>query len=182
MAKIIRRTPVNLILIGFMATGKSTVAQALAPGLGFEAVDTDALIVGRVGKPISEIFEEIGEEGFRGIESEVLEELLPRERLVISTGGGIITRPGNIEVLRSLGMVIWLNAGIDVIMDRVAGNDERPLLQTDDPRKSMEELMAGRLELYRQAADDCVEVDNLSSEELAYGIAESARVWFAGRH
>ena len=145
-------------------------------------MDTDALIVGRAGKPISEIFEEIGEEGFRGIESEVLEELLPRERLVISTGGGIITRPGNIEVLRSLGMVIWLNAGIDVIMDRVAGNDERPLLQTDDPRKSMEELMAGRLELYRQAADDCVEVDNLSSEELAYGIAESARVWFAGRH
>jgi shikimate kinase len=180
MAEIIRRTPTNLVLIGFMATGKSTVARALARGLGFESVDTDAIIARQAGKPIAGIFEDLGEEGFRGVESEVLQGLLTRERLVIATGGGIVTREENISDLRSLGMVIWLNASIDVIMTRVADNDERPLLQTDDPRKSVEELLEQRLDLYKKAADERIDIDNLSCDELAYGIAESARVWFAG--
>lgn len=182
MAEIIRSTPMNLVLIGFMATGKSTVARALARSLGFEAVDTDAVIARREGKPITDIFEDLGEEGFRGIESGVLQGLVARQRLVISTGGGIVTRQENINNLRSLGMVIWLNASIDVIMDRVAGNDERPLLQTDDPRKSVEQLLEQRVNLYEEAADERIDVDNLSCDELAYGIAESARLWFAESH
>ena len=182
MAKMIRKTPVNLILIGFMATGKSTLAKALAPGLGLDAVDTDDLIVERAGKPITDIFSDIGQEGFRDLESDVLQDLLNGERMVISTGGGIVTRPGNIELIRSLGMVIWLDASIDVIIDRASKSDDRPLLQTEDPRRSVEELMAGRMELYRQAADERIDVNDLSSEELAYGIAESARVWFKASH
>ena len=182
MAKIIRKTPVNLILIGFMATGKSTLARTLAPGLGFDVVDTDDLIIERAGKPITEIFSDIGQEGFRDLESGILKDFLNRDRMVISTGGGIVTRPGNIELLRSLGMVIWLNASIDVIIQRAAKSDGRPLLKADDPRRSVEELLAGRVELYREAADECIDVDDLSSEELAYGIAESARVWFARSH
>lgn len=182
MAEIIRRTPMNLILIGFMATGKSTVGRVLARGLGFELVDTDAIIARRAGKPITGIFEDLGEEGFRGIESEVLQGLLSRERLVISTGGGIVTREENIKDLRSLGMVIWLNASVDAIIARVADNDERPLLQTDDPRKSVEELLEQRLDMYKEAADERIDIDNLSCDELAYGIAESARLWFAGNN
>ena len=182
MAKIIRKTPVNLILIGFMATGKSTLARTLAPGLGFDVVDTDDLIIERAGKPITEIFSDIGQEGFRDLESGILKDFLNRDRMVISTGGGIVTRPGNIELLRSLGIVIWLNASIDVIIERAAKSDDRPLLNTDDPRRSIEELMAGRIELYREAADQRIDVDELSSEELAYGIAKSARFWFSASH
>ena len=182
MANMIRKTPVNLILIGFMATGKSTLAKALAPGLGFDVVDTDDLIVKRAGKPITDIFSEVGQDGFRDLECEVLRDLLNRERMVISTGGGIVTRAANIELIRSLGMVIWLDASIDVIIERASKSDDRPLLNTGDPRRSVEELMAKRIELYREAADECIDVDDLSSEELAYGIAESARFWFSASH
>ncbi len=173
-----RQTPPNVILIGFMGTGKSTVARQLSRMLGFALVDTDAQIVERAGKPITRIFAEDGEAAFREIEAAVLGELARAERAVVSTGGGAVTRAGNVEALRAAGMVVWLDAGVEVIMERVSGNSERPLLQTADPRATVEGLLAERAPLYREAADERVEVDELSGDEVAYGLAESVRLWF----
>lgn len=173
-----RPTPANVILIGFMASGKTSVGREVARLLGFEFVDTDALIVERAGKPITEIFEEVGEDGFRAQEAAVLGDLAEQENCAIATGGGIVTREENVAALRAAGMVIWLDLGVDAVMERVEGNTERPLLQTDDPRATVEAMMAERLPLYQAAADERADVEGLQPEELAYGIAESARVWF----
>jgi shikimate kinase len=173
-----RQTPANVILIGFMGTGKSTVARELARLLGFALIDTDAKIVARAGKPISKIFADDGEDVFRGIEAQVLGGLAGCEKSVISTGGGVVTRPENVESLHAAGRVVWLDAGVDVIMDRVSGNTDRPLLQTADPRATVEALLAERRPLYQSAADEWVDTEELSSAEIAYGLAESARVWF----
>ena len=96
-----RQTPHNVILIGFMGSGKSTVARELSRLLDFGLIDTDEKIVERAGKPITEIFSEVGEAGFREIESGVLSELVDCDRQVISTGGGVVTQPTNVDALRS---------------------------------------------------------------------------------
>lgn len=173
-----RQTPPNVILIGFMGTGKSTVARELARLLGFALIDTDERIVARAGKAISEIFADDGEPTFRVLEAEVLVALAGVERAVVSTGGGAVTQAPNVEALRAAGAVVWLDADIDVIMERVAKNTKRPLLQTADPRATVEQLLAERRPLYAAAADETVDTDGLSSAEIAYGLAESARIWF----
>ena len=173
-----RQTPPNVILIGFMGSGKSTVGRELARLLGFEQVDTDDQIVARAGKPITQIFAEDGEAAFREIESAVLEELAGREKLVVSTGGGVVTREANVVALLAAGYVVWLDAAVDVIMDRTSGNNARPLLQTADPRATVERMLAERRPLYQNAADERVETERLTSAEIAYGVSESAMVWF----
>ena len=169
----------NIVLIGFMGVGKTSVGKLLARSLGFEFVDTDSIIVRRSGKPITEIFAEIGESGFRDIESSILAELAGRSGTVIATGGGIVTREANIERLHAAGLVVWLDATADAIFERVSGNNERPLLQTDDPLATIRDLLDKRRPLYERAADQRVETGGLDSGELAYGIAESARLWFS---
>src|SRR5688572_23766995 len=104
-----RATPLNVVLIGFMGCGKTTLGARLAQMLGLKFVDMDDCIVKKAGCPIPEIFARNGEAGFRRIESEVLDELQQREHLVIATGGGVVTVPENLPKLRSLGFVVWLN-------------------------------------------------------------------------
>ena len=101
-------TPKNIILIGFMGSGKSSIGRELKQVLGYPVIDTDALIVKRAGKPIRRIFEEDGEEAFRDLESEVLRELeaIKPTRRIIATGGGVVVRPENREILRQLGFVV----------------------------------------------------------------------------
>lgn len=173
-----RQTLPNVILIGFMGTGKSTVARELARLLGFALIDTDQRIVRRAGKAITEIFAQDGEGVFREIETQVLAGLTVCDKSVVSTGGGVVTRPENVAALRAAGRVVWLDAGVDVIMDRVSGNTDRPLLQTADPRATVVALLEERRPLYESAADERVDTEGLSSAEIAYGLAESARVWF----
>ena len=173
-----RQTPQNVILIGFMGTGKTSAGKLIARSLGFDFVDTDELIVERAGKPITEIFEEVGQAGFREVESAVLADLKGSDSSVISTGGGIVTVPENVAALQALGMVVWLDASADAIFERVSGNNERPLLQTEDPLGTIREMLDQRTELYEAAADQRVDTEGLHQDELAYGVAESARVWF----
>lgn len=175
-----RSSPLNVILIGFMGCGKSAIGQRLAGLLGFDFVDTDTLIVERAGRVIPEIFAEEGEAGFRLRESAVLDELAAsgRERCVIATGGGIVTQAVNETKLRALGCILWLTSSDDLLWQRVRRNQDRPMLHTENPRQTFDDLLTFRRPLYDALADLKVDTCGLTVEEAAYGISESVRVHF----
>lgn len=172
----------NLVLIGFMGTGKSTVGRELHGKLGYALVDMDQVIEKRAGKPVSAIFAEDGEEAFRDMETRLLAELNDPSvpRMIISTGGGVVGREENRALLKQLGYVVWLDAPTRVILERTGKNRDRPLLHTDDPAERIDALMAVRRPLYAESAHLKVETAGLDCGELATGILESARYFFAG--
>lgn len=174
--------PKNIVLIGFMGSGKSTVGRELHHRLGYPLVDMDHVIEHRAGKPITAIFSDEGEEAFRDMETDLLVELSDPSgpRRIISTGGGVIGREKNRELLRHLGYVVWLHAPMDVILDRTCKNRDRPLLHTDDPMARIEALMTVRKPLYAETAHLKVDTSGLDCGELATGILESARYFFTG--
>jgi shikimate kinase len=137
----------NIILIGFMGTGKSTVGKALAAKLGWTHVDLDALIVEREGRSIPELFREVGETYFREIESALLTELLGMSRQVISTGGGAVLRPSNVVSMLQGGVVVALFADEEEIIRRVSSDTQRPLL-AGDPSARVKALMRERAGAY----------------------------------
>ncbi|MCB1204854.1 MAG: shikimate kinase [Verrucomicrobiae bacterium] len=166
----------NLILIGFMGTGKTSVGMRVAKSLGFRFVDTDKLIVKKTGKPIPKIFEESGEEAFRRMETEVLRQCAAGENQVISTGGGIVTREENRDILREAGYVVWLRTSPEIIYERVRRNRNRPLLRTQDPLKTIRDLLDTRTAHYEDCSDLAITTDHLTMEETCYGVTESARL------
>lgn len=170
----------NIILIGFMGCGKSTVGRELKRILHEPWIDTDQLIEQRAGCSITDIFAKQGEEGFRQIETEVLRDLRHQvtSSTIISTGGGAVLRQENREIIRSLGYVVWLRADAELIYQRTKKNRDRPILQTPDPRAVIRELLATREPIYRQCAHLVIDVAGLSRSEIAVGIRESARYHF----
>jgi shikimate kinase len=170
----------NLILIGFMGTGKTTVGQHVARSLGFRFVDTDKLVVKQTGKPIPTIFEESGEDYFRGLETGVLRQCAEGSGQVISTGGGIVTRAENHPLLHEAGYVIWLKTSPEIIFERVRRNRNRPLLKTADPLQTIRDLLEVRKPLYEACADLSITTDHLTMEETCYGVTESARLVLGG--
>ena len=168
----------NVILIGYMGTGKTTVGRKIAASLGFAFVDTDERIVKCAGKPIPQIFADDGEEVFRQIESQVIRDAADDTRQVISTGGGIVTRAENREVIHHHGFCVWLQATADTVYKRISGDTNRPLLQTSDPRATISKMLAERESMYAKTAHFEVPTDSLIEADIAYGIAESARVFF----
>lgn len=173
--------PRNIVLIGFMGSGKSTVGRELHTILGYPLVDTDALIESRAGKPITRIFEDDGESAFRDLESGLLHELaeMTTAAHIIATGGGIVTRPENRECLKRLGYVVWLRAPVGVILHRTRRNHERPLLHTEDPAERIKTLLQQREPWYRESAHLQLDTTGLDSREIATGILESARYYFS---
>ena len=171
----------NIILIGFMGSGKSTIGRELSKSLGYPLLDTDALIVKRAGKPIARIFSDEGEAAFRDLESGILGELAedPSARHIISTGGGIITRPENCALLRRLGYVVWLVVTPAEILRRTNRNRNRPLLNNDHPEETIRTLLAERTPAYRDTAHLTVETDNLTFPEICAGIIDSGRYFFS---
>jgi shikimate kinase len=141
----------NLALIGFMGAGKSSVGRIAAEQLQFRFVDTDELIEKRMGKTVTQIFAEQGEPAFRQMEQKVIEELAGKQKLVISTGGGVVLNPANLTSLKAHALVVCLWASPQVIWKRVRTQTQRPLLQTPDPLAKIRELLAQREPLYRQA-------------------------------
>ncbi len=161
----------NIVLTGFMGTGKTTVGRLLAEQLGYEFVDTDQLIEERHGK-IAEIFRLRGEQAFRQIERELAAELAARDRLVISTGGRLMLDPHNVASLSRNGRVFCLVATPDEIFDRVTKDEsgvERPLLSVADPRQRIVELLAERSPAYRRFAQ--LTTDTVSAETVAADLA-----------
>ncbi len=160
-----------IILIGFMGTGKSSVGAALARKTELPVFDTDAIIVAKFQTPITHVFERLGAEGFRDEETLALN-TIPKVPGIVITGGGSVLRPQNVEVLKKLGRLAWLRASEETVYHRIAGRDDRPLLQGPDPRRRVAELMEKREEVYRRAADLVFETDDLSPDQIADLILE----------
>lgn len=168
----------NIVLIGFMGSGKSTVGRMLARQLRFRFLDTDKLVEDRAQMKIPEIFARHGEADFRKRETEALASMHEIRRHILATGGGIVTVPENIPLLRSLGLVVLLTAEPDEIYRRVSRNSGRPLLQVEDPRKRVLELMAVRQPLYESAAHFQVDSTRLRHEDVTAKIVDEARRFF----
>lgn len=143
----------NIVLIGPMGAGKSTVGRNLARALQKTFVDSDKVIEERTGASISLIFEIEGESGFRDREAQVLSELVKQQNLVLATGGGAVLRPENRQRLREGGYVVYLRAPLDLLVERTARDQNRPLLVNTDPRQRLAALMQEREPLYRETAD-----------------------------
>ena len=162
----------NLVLTGFMGTGKSTVGRILAARLDYEFVDTDELIEQRHG-PIPQIFREHGEGEFRRLERDVAEELAECKRLVISTGGRLMVDAVNAARLGATGDVFCLTASVDTILARVTADEspvERPLLVGDDVRGTIGRLLAERAEAYRRFAQ--VDTEGSDPDQVAAEILD----------
>ena len=140
---------VNLYLVGMMGVGKTTVGKLLAEEIGYRFVDTDEVIVKAAGKSINEIFTENGEAEFRQLESDVLAQVCAYTKLVIATGGGIIMQQHNWSYLHH-GLIVWLDVPVQIILQRLAEDDTRPLLQ-DDPESKLRSLLEQRQPMYSQA-------------------------------
>jgi shikimate kinase len=173
--------PKNIVLIGFMGSGKSSIGRELSQILGYPLVDTDSLIVKRTGTSIPETFATEGEEAFRDHESAVLRNLVEegKERQIIATGGGIIERSANRALLRQLGYVVWLIVSPAEILRRTSRNRDRPLLNNDDPEKTIRTLLNHRIPIYKEAAHEEIETETLTFPEIATGIIESGRYFFS---
>ncbi|MRW93720.1 3-dehydroquinate synthase [Duganella sp. FT80W] len=143
----------NVFLVGLMGAGKTTIGRILARKLGMKFVDSDHEIEARTGASIPWIFEIEGEASFRRREADVIRELSGQPGLVLATGGGCVLNADNRAFLKSRGTVVYLRASINSILQRTAHDKNRPLLQTADPRKKLEELMAVRDPLYMEIAD-----------------------------
>lgn len=156
----------NIVLIGFMGTGKSTVGKKVAQKLRMGFIDTDECIEQQEGLTISDIFSQKGEEYFRNIESEVVKVVSCREGIVVATGGGIVTRKQNVEYLRKNGVIIHLKADVDTILRNTSKSTDRPLLQYGDVRKRIVEMLEQRKQHYRNC-DHEIDVSGLDVEQVA---------------
>lgn len=155
----------NIVLTGFMGTGKTTVGRFLAKKLGMSFVDVDELIEKTTGLKITEIFARFGEAYFRDIETEIIKAITKNSSQVIATGGGAVLRDENLNALKSKGVVFCLTASEDVIFDRVKDNNERPLLQGEDPKEKIRKLLVQRMPRYMMA-DFIINTDGLTQEEV----------------
>lgn len=157
----------NVVLVGFMGAGKTTVAKELGPA-GYDSVDLDDLIVRRCGRSIPEIFAEEGEPFFRDRETEALRSLLGVRRTVVATGGGIVGREENWTLMRRLGLIVYLHADWPLLQSRLAGGEGRPLADSSDwPR--VEALWRSRIPLYERA-DAIIETGSGTPAEVASAI------------
>lgn len=171
MEQVAAPTAPNLVLTGFMGTGKTTIGRILAARLDYDFIDTDELIEQRHG-PIPQIFREHGEGEFRRLEREVAAELADRDRLVIATGGRLMLDAVNAARLGATGHVVCLTASVDTILARVVADDspvDRPLLAGDDIRGTITGLLAERGEAY--ARFDQVDTEGRTPDEVADVIA-----------
>lgn len=163
----------HIILIGFMGAGKTTVGKRLAEMLSRRLLDMDSMIEETAGMSVSRIFDVMGEEAFRRIESEVLVDLAASEEAaVVSTGGGVPLREENRKALREMGLVVYLRVDPDTVLERLADDTSRPLLAGADKRERVESLLAIRDPIYRETAQRTVAAAGRSPEEIAREIAD----------
>lgn len=164
--------PTNVILVGMMGSGKTTVGRLVAERTGREFIDMDALIESRVDKKIVEIFTESGEEAFRDLESEVLEDISTATHAVVATGGGVVIRPANRRILQNMGIVVWLDAPPDVLLKRIGDDESRPMLHGQNPVKRMERLLSDRRGFYADASTIHLDTTELTPEEIADRVSQ----------
>ena len=161
----------NLVLIGYRATGKTTLARLLAQRLGWGWIDADVEIEQRAGKSIARIFAEQGEPAFRDLEAAVIAELCGRPRLVLAAGGGAPLREESRRAMRNTGQVVWLTASPETIYARMTGDattaDRRPSLTNRSPLEEIQQLLGRREPIYRESAHLIVDTEGKPPEQLA---------------
>ena len=156
----------NIFLIGFMGCGKSTIARRLSERLGVTQVEMDEQIVQEQGMPITAIFEKYGEEHFRDIETALVHRLQAEDGVVVSCGGGAVLREENRKMMKESGVIVWLTAEPETILERVKHGTDRPILNGHMNVEYITELMAKRHDCYDAAADYAVATDGKSLEEI----------------
>jgi shikimate kinase len=165
-----------ITLIGYRATGKTTLAKLLAQRLGWQWIDADVEIERRAGKTITQIFDQEGEPAFRDLEAQVIADLCLRDRLVLAAGGGAPMRQENRQIMRQSGKVVWLKALPETILKRMSGDattaQRRPSLTGHGPLDEIVHLLALREPMYRETADLTINTENRAIEELTAEILE----------
>ena len=161
----------NIILTGFMGSGKTTVGEVLSRRLDWPLIDMDTEIEREEEMKISEIFSTLGEPAFRDMETEMAEKLSTLNDVVISTGGGVVLRETNISHLRRNGRIICLMARPETVYERIKDNHDRPLLKGNDPMGKIRELLEFRMPYYRNA-DMIIDTDNLTPDEIVLSIID----------
>ena len=160
----------NIILVGPMGSGKSTIGNILAKKLNRDFKDSDHFIEQRTGVDIARIFDIEGETGFRDRESKALKTLLSQNNRVVATGGGSVLREENRALLRSKGYIIFLDTSVNQQLQRLRRDKKRPLLQTENPRERLENLFDARRPIYLDLADLAIKTDRKLARKLASDI------------
>ncbi|MEX2555716.1 MAG: shikimate kinase [Actinomycetota bacterium] len=163
--------PRSVVLIGFMAAGKTAVGKALADRFGFDFMDTDALVEESARSTVPKIFEALGEEGFRSLEREAVIRAAAREGRVIACGGGAILSVRNYGVLKGAGPIVYLRTSVDELIARLGAGEGRPLLR-GDPAEAVPRLLSERAPAYETAAELIVDTDGRTPGDVANEIAE----------
>jgi len=169
----------NIYLTGFMGAGKTTIGQAVANKLGVAVLDTDVMIENKLKMKIKDIFEKHGEPYFRELETEILTEL-PTKDVIVTTGGGIVTRKANIDWMKENGCVIFLYADPEVIWKRLENDTTRPLIQ-QKRKEEVLELFQTRLPLYNQA-HITLDTTDLALDEAVYALYIAIKTWNNRQH
>jgi shikimate kinase len=172
---MVNRQGRSIALIGMMGAGKSSVGRCLHRRTGLALRETDDMVVGSFEKSIPEIFAEHGEEKFREAETEALRHVATDKEVIIVTGGGIVLREQNIAILKTQAVIVWLDGDEQVLFGRASGEQNRPLLQTKNPRKTFSKICAARRPLYAKIADIRVDTSVLTAEEVAVAILAKLR-------
>ena len=162
----------NIFLIGFMGSGKSTIASCMAENYGMEIVEMDQLIVEREGMSIPDIFAQKGEPYFRDAETSLLIEIQSEENKVVSCGGGVVLRDGNVKEMRKSGKIILLHATPEAILERVKDDNNRPLLRGNKNVEFISKMMEQRRPKYEAAADIVIQTDAKTADMICKEIFE----------
>jgi shikimate kinase len=164
----------NIVLTGFMGTGKTEVGRELAHLKGLKLIDVDTEIEHSEEMTINDIFKRFGEERFREIETKMIDKLAREENVIISTGGGAVLRQQNLDALKKTGIVICLTASPETILMRTSATDERPLLQVENPLAKINELLQFRKPFYDRA-DFIINTEGKTPLQIAEEITEKIR-------
>ena len=160
-------TSKNIVLVGPMGSGKTTVGRRLAHELNQDFFDTDLAIIDKTGVTIDHIFDIEGEEGFRERESKILENLCQMSNIILATGGGIVILPKNRKILQNVGLVVYLTSSVDQLLRRTAKSKTRPLLENStDRKKTITELVEARDVYYREVASIVVDTTGKKLHEV----------------
>jgi len=161
----------NIVLIGYRGTGKSVVGELLAHKLNRQTISMDAEIVNKAGMSIPEFVEQNGWAKFRDLETEVAREMAERDNIIVDCGGGVIERPENIPALRTNGVIFWLQASVDVIVDRIVDSTERPaLVEGKTFTEEVAEVLDRRTPMYSDAAQHIIDTDSMTPEQVVDSI------------
>jgi shikimate kinase len=174
----------SIVLIGMMGAGKSSVGRCLQRRTRLPLLDTDDIVASKLGISIPEIFSKHGQQGFREAETQALRELTMTEQTIIVTGGGIVLREENVDLLKRLGVVVWLDGNRETLFERASRARTRPLLQGENPGEAFAQMLQARVPLYAKIAHVRVDTSVLTDEEVAVAILSKLRKlgrnWGAG--